>query len=265
MKWPRLLPQAVFEKLGRLPAIGRFFRDTEPAKTARPHGYDLLGELREDLDPTLLPPAREQVAHASLLESLRALDTHLETPTVVVAGIDTADAPRPVIAGLIIQAHLRGLKLSLGKLVPGKGFRLLRKRVPRTTPGDDTRAPGVDASAEDLALQIIGAPPTNVLEDWYDKAAGNADLLLIEAPPLIESVDAALLARASDGLVLVVEPTKTRQADFETAVERARAANCPPIGLVMSHHREWLPRPILKILPTYPRTVRRHSRKAKAK
>lgn len=249
--------QAAKARIGRLPFVGRFFREPEPTKTARPHGYDLLGELRQDLDPTLLPPAREQVAHASLLESLRALDSRLETPTVVIAGIDTADAPRPVIAGLIIQAHLRGLKLSLGKLVPGKGFRLLRKRVPRTTPGDDTRAPGVDASAEDLALQIVGAPPSNVLEDWYDKAAGNADLLVIEAPPLIESVDAALLGRACDGLVLVVEPTRTRQADFETAVERARAASCPPIGLVMSQHREWLPRAVLKILPTYPRTVRR--------
>ncbi|MCG8463128.1 MAG: hypothetical protein MI919_43145 [Holophagales bacterium] len=254
---PRSAWRARLAPLGRLPLVGRFFPEREPAKTARPHGYDLLGELREDLDPTKLPSPKEQVAHASLLESLRALDTRLEVPTVVIAGVDSADAPRPVIAGLIVQSHLRGLHLALGKLVPGKGFRLLRKRVPRSAPGDDTRAPGVDSSPEDLALRIVGAPPAELLGEWYERAASGSDLLLIEAPPLLDSVDAALLARAADGLVLVVEPMSTRQDAFETAVDRARAAGAPPAGLVMSRHREWLPRAILKVLPPYPRSARR--------
>lgn len=245
--------------LGRLPVLGRYFGEEDGKKSVRPYGYDLLGELHEDLDADLLPPAREQVAHANLLESLRALEPRLEVPTVVIAGVDAPAAARPVIAGLILQAHLRGLALSLGKLVPGKGFRLLRRRVPRTTPGDDTRAPGLDGPGEDMALQIVGAPPPDVVTSWYERAAEGADLLLIEAPPLLESVDAALLARDADGLVLVVEPTVTRQDDFETAVERARAAGSPPIGLAMSRHREWLPRALLKILPGYPRTVRRRA------
>ncbi|MEM8933544.1 MAG: hypothetical protein AAGE94_20305 [Acidobacteriota bacterium] len=243
----------------RIPWLGRFVPPEDEAKAARPHGYDLLGELHEDLDPTQLPPAKQQVAHAELLESLRAIDTDLEVPTVVIAGVDSADVPRPVIAGLVIQAHQRGLRLSLGKLVPGKGFRLLRKRVPRKVPGDDTRAPGIDAQADDLALQIIGAPDETILRQWYARAAETADLLMIEAPPLLSSSDAALLARACDGLVLVVETLGTNQDAFDTAVQRARAAGCPPIGVVMDRHREWLPRLFGKILPGYPRIARRRS------
>ena len=239
----------------------------------RPLGYDLLGELHQDLDPDLLPSPRQQVAHASLLESLRALDTVLDVPTVVIAGIGTAESARPAIAGLIIQAHLQGLRLSLAKLVRGQGFRVLRKRVPRTDPGEDTRAPTFaplddldDEDAEighpeDLALRIVGAPEPDELRAWYSRASEACDLLLVEAPPMLTSVDAALLARCADGLVLVVESLSTRQEDLETAVERARAAGSPPIGLVLDQRREWLPRVIRKFLPTYPRTVQRRRRK----
>ncbi|MEM1206759.1 MAG: hypothetical protein AAGN66_26225 [Acidobacteriota bacterium] len=259
-----------FNRLGRLPWFSR-----RRAATSRPLGYDLLGELQQDLDPELLPPPRQQVAHASLLESLRALDTVLDVPTVVIAGIDKAESARPAIAGLIIQAHLRGLHLALAKLVPGQGFRVLRKRVPRGDPGEDTRAPGAMAPLdpydddgadvshpEDLALHIVGAPEVEELRAWYQRAAEGSDLLLVEAPPMLLSVDAALLGRCSDGLVLVAESMTTRQEDLETAVERARAAGSPPIGLVLDQHREWLPRVIRKLLPSYPKTVQRRRRKA---
>lgn len=177
-------------------------------------------------------------------------------PTVVVAAVDKAEAARPVIAGLIIQAHLRGLRLSLGKLVPGQGYRLLRKRLPRGHGDDGTRPPRV-GDDDDLALRIVGAPDSEQLRRWYEMAAADRDLLLIEAPPLLSSVDAALLGRACDGLVLVNESMLTRQEDLETALERARAAGCPPLGLVMDRHREWLPRMVRKILPGYPRSIRR--------
>lgn len=239
--------------LSRAPLLGRRFQGHS---ATRPHGYDLLGELHEDLDPESLPSPKQQVAHAALLESLRALDTVLDVPTVVIAGVSTADSARSVIAGLIIQAHLSGLHMSLGKLVQGKGFRMLRKRVSRSEPGEDTRAPG-SGNPEDLALQIVGAPDPTTLRDWYHRAAEGSDLLLVEAPPMLKSADAALLGRACDGLVLVARTLRTRQEAFEVAVDRARAAGSPPIGLVMDHHQDWLPRVIRKILPAYPRTFKR--------
>lgn len=241
--------------LSRLLARLPFFRQ-QPKDTSRPLGYDLLGDLQHDLDPDLLPPARQQVAHASLLESLRALDSQLSVPTVVIASVNQADAARPTIAGLIIQSHLRGLRLALGKLVPGQGFRALRRRVPRTVPGEETRVAVTDSANDDMAIELVGAPAIDDLHNWYERASKGCDLLLIEAPPMLKSVDAALLARGCDGLVLVVESLQTRQEDLEVAVEKATAAGSRPIGLVIDHHREWLPRFIRKLLPAYPRSVR---------
>ncbi|MEM8995548.1 MAG: hypothetical protein AAGF23_12255 [Acidobacteriota bacterium] len=248
------------DRFQRLPLLGRFLGESEPP-VARPHGYDLIGELEHDLDPEQLPPAKQQAAHAALLESLRALRASVDVPTVVIAAVDKAESARPVIAGLIIQAHLRGLRLSLGKLVPGQGYRLLRKRLPRGHGDDGTRPPRV-GDDDDLALRIVGAPDSEQLRRWYEMAAADRDLLIIEAPPLLSSVDAALLGRACDGLVLVSESMLTRQEDLETALERARAAGCPPLGLIMDRHREWLPRMVRKILPGYPRSIRRDAQGA---
>ncbi|MEM6796159.1 MAG: hypothetical protein AAF725_19450 [Acidobacteriota bacterium] len=177
-------------------------------------------------------------------------------PTVVIAAVEKAEAARSVIAGLIIQAHLRGLRLALGKLVPGQGFRLLRKRLPRGVQDDDATRPPRLRDSDDMALHIVGAPDDDQLRTWYAEASEDRDLLLIEAPSMLSSVDAALLARACDGLVLVVHALDTRQEDLETALERARAAGSPPIGLIMDRHREWLPRMIRKVLPGYPRSIR---------
>lgn len=236
-----------------------FWKKRDPAGKYRPVGYDLIGGLERDLDEKFLPPARQQVAHASLLESLRALATDLPVPTVVIAGVEAEESARAVIAGVNIQAHLHGLRLVLAKLVPQPGHRVLRKRVPRTdsTSTSITRDETYDSHGPAaMGIELVGAPDPQVLREWYEKAAEGNDLLIVEAPPMLKSVDAALLGRACDGLVLVVEALATKQEDLEAAVEKARAAGCPPIGLVIAEHSEWLPRTLRKFLPTYPRSVK---------
>ncbi len=165
-----------------------------------------------------------------------------------------------MIAGINIQAHLHGLRLVLAKLVPQQGHRVLRKRVPRTdsTSTSITRDETYDSHGPAaMGIEIVGAPDPQVLARVVRKRPPKAnDLLIVEAPPMLKSVDAALLGRACDGLVLVVEALATKQEDLEAAVEKARAAGCPPIGLVIAEHSEWLPRTLRKFLPTYPRSVK---------
>ena len=247
MKLPALLSRLLFWKK----------RGAQGAP--RPVGYDLIGSLDRDLDEQFLPPPRQQVAHASLLESLRALATDLPVPTVVIAGVESEEAARAVIAGLNIQAHLHGLRLVLAKLVPQQGHRVLRKRVPRgeTSSTSLTRDETYDSHGPaSMGIEMVGAPDPQVLREWYERAAEANDLLIVEAPPMLRSVDAALLGRACDGLVLVVQALATKQEELEAAVEKARAAGCPPIGLVIAEHSEWLPRTLRKFLPTYPRSVK---------
>jgi hypothetical protein len=245
--------------LGRLLDRLLFWRRRAGSGQERPVGYDLIGSLEQDLDASKLPPPRQQVAHASLLESLRALATDLPVPTVAIAGIESEDSARAVIAGINIQAHLHGLRLVLAKLVPQQGHRVLRKRVPRTETSStsisrdetfDSHGPAA------MGIEMVGAPDPAVLREWYERAAEGNDLLIVEAPPMLRSVDAALLGRACDGLVLVIKALHTKQEDLEAAVEKARAAGCPPIGLVIADHSEWLPRTLRKFLPAYPRSVK---------
>lgn len=236
-----------------------FWRKKGAGGKDRPVGYDLIGGLERDLDEKFLPPPRQQVAHASLLESLRALATDLPVPTVVIAGVEGEESARSVIAGVNIQAHLHGLRLVLAKLVPQQGHRVLRKRVPRTDTSSTsiTRDETYDSHGPAaMGIEMVGAPDPQVLREWYEKAAEGNDLLIVEAPPMLKSVDAALLGRACDGLVLVVEALATKQEELEAAVEKARAAGCPPLGLVIAEHSEWLPRTLRKFLPTYPRAVK---------
>lgn len=236
-----------------------FWRRREAQGPDRPVGYDLIGGLERDLPEQLMPPPRQQVAHASLLESLRALATDLPVPTVVIAGVEAEESARAVIAGINIQAHLHGLRLVLAKLVPQPGHRVLRKRVPRgeTSSTSISRDETYDSHGPAaMGIEIVGAPDPMVLREWYERAAEGNDLLIVEAPPMLRSVDAALLGRACDGLVLVVEALATKQEELEAAVEKARAAGCPPIGLVIAEHSEWLPRTLRKFLPTYPRSVK---------
>ena len=75
-----------------------------------------------------------------------------------------------------------------------------------------------------------------------------ADIVLIEAPPLAGSADAALLARVCDGLVLVVEAAVTSRAELRRAVHLAETSGCRVIGLVMRGKYRALPSWLRRLL-----------------
>lgn len=179
---------------------------------------------------------RRRAAYAALLDNLRAIAKGSGLPSVVVAGASPVESLDPVFAGLAAEAQDRGLRLLTGELVLQRGRRVLRRRLDGTAGGD---AP--------LSIDLAGNPGPALLRRWLERAGDGYDLQLIAAPPLVSSVDAALLGRAADGLILVVEPRITRRDALQTAVERSRAAGCPVLGLVVSgvsrRRPRWLRRP----------------------
>jgi hypothetical protein len=88
---------------------------------------------------------------------------------------------------------------------------------------------------------LKGRPAEEVARRWLEDAISGHDLLIVEAPPLSASVDAALLGRACSGLVLVAEALATARQDLGQAAETARLADCPLLGLVLTGSRDWLP------------------------
>lgn len=189
--------------------------------------------------------AHTSTAYAQLLDSLRAVETSFSAPGVVLASAGSADSMSPVLQGLRDQARRKGLRLLVAELVVSKGGRVLG---------------GSDPACTAELLEFNRTVTEDTVRNWFERAVTGQDLLIVEAPPLSQSVDAGLLARACDGLALVVEPQRTSRHEFETAVERSKASGSFLLGMVMSHHTHWLPHFLRTFFNSYPRLIRQPQR-----
>jgi len=103
-------------------------------------------------------------------------------------------------------------------------------------------APSVPAAASPGAVESFRAGGSaSGLSRWFEHPGGSVDFILVEAPPLDGAADAALLARACDGLVLVVESAVTPRDSLRRAIRIAEASGCRVLGLVVSEPRHTLP------------------------
>ena len=98
-----------------------------------------------------------------------------------------------------------------------------------------------DAGEQGDEINLDRGTTTAGVESWIGRVASGVELVILEAPPLDESIDAALLSSASDGLVIVAEPEVTERATLQAAAERARAAGCHTLGVVLSGRRQHMP------------------------
>ncbi len=209
-----------------------------------PTGSDRLAQLTS---------VKRQNAHATLLDTMRTVAGESQTPSIVVAGIGTAASALAVIEGVADQAALRGVRLQIGDVIISQAQRTLRIREDHPASlGPPIAGQAGDAS---LSLELTAPAAQETLKTWVVTAGTGFDLLIVAAPPILSSVDALLVARACDGLVLVAEPLATQREEFEIAVERARASGCQVLGLVMNENREWLPRFLGRLFSSYPRSI----------
>ena len=193
--------------------------------------------------------AESLLAYGQLLDSLRATDTHYSAPGVVLASAGGHASVRQVVDGLVQQARAIGVRVALAEMMLDGEERILRSR--------DDADDGLPTATN---LELTGSGTDQILRDWFERATAGHDLLIVEGPPLTQSVDAALLARSGDGLAIILEPRHTSRAEFDTAIERTRASGCFVLGLVMSRHQHWLPRFLRGFFNTYPRSIRTRAR-----
>lgn len=64
--------------------------------------------------------------------------------------------------------------------------------------------------------------------------ADMADIVLIDAPPVLAVADAAILSSIVDGCILVVKSAKTKTEDIKHAKERLDKANARIVGTVLN-------------------------------
>jgi len=147
---------------------------------------------------------------ATLLDNIRAVAKGGSMRTLVLAGVSSGEPVRVVTAGLAAHARQRGMNVVLADLVPSAG-----------------------------PIRLVGRSGNESLQ--IDNLAPDVDLMIIQAPPLTESVEGALFASACDGLVIVAERGVTELVALKAAAERAHTAGCRTLGIVIMGDREQMP------------------------
>lgn len=197
------------------------------------------GESRESdssraKEPPLSLGEREDQTVAVLLDTLRAL-AERRSRTFVVADVGGRTAARGVVEALDESARRRALSVSIVDLSRASGVDSVRRGL----------------EIKDLATRGTDATLSDVVKAWNRRLGPDTDLALIIGPSLATGVDAALLARAAGGLVLVAESGVTRREALEAAVERAREVECHLAGIIMTGRASWLPEWLRTLVPSH--------------
>lgn len=180
---------------------------------------------------------------AALFENVRVLTSGRPLRCLVFAGVSAAEPVSAVVAGLADHLESRGVDVLRAELTEGAGRALIRRHRRELSDGGDP-----------LQINLQGRDWDSDFSDWLHGASGGPDIALIEGRPLVQSIDAALLARAGDGLVIVAEAEVTPREALQTTVERARAAGCRTLGIVMYGTVNRMPRWLQRLFAR-PRTA----------
>ncbi|MEM7351839.1 MAG: hypothetical protein AAF657_13660, partial [Acidobacteriota bacterium] len=154
------------------------------------------GDLTPGFD---LLSAKKQNSHAALLDALRAVSARGQTPSIVIAGVASSEPVGAVIEGIATQAAARGVGVQIGDVVVSSSHRILSTREGTPEPRGLDGPPAVSPGMTTLSLELSAPATQEALRKWFASAGAGYDLLIVAAPSLLSSVDAALVARACDG------------------------------------------------------------------
>ena len=75
---------------------------------------------------------------------------------------------------------------------------------------------------------------TNRFKVVLEELGKRFDRILLDSPPILAVTDAVLLARISDGVILVVQAAKTHTEDVSMAVRQLRDVDAPILGVILN-------------------------------
>ena len=219
-------------------------------------GAPVLGSVAEDPDTTERPLITHD-AFSARAEAFRQLRTNIrflsvdhrvaslvvtgsvqgegKTTTAVNAAIALAQSGEHVV---LIDADLRRPTVADVFGLPG-GIGLTSVLV-----GDAAVDDALQVWRDDLPLRVLtaGPLPPNPSEligsarmaDLIRDLTGRGATVVVASPPLLPVTDAAILARVTDGALIVTRVASTRVEQFTAAVESLRTAGAPILGLVLN-------------------------------
>jgi capsular exopolysaccharide synthesis family protein len=104
---------------------------------------------------------------------------------------------------------------------------------------DDSLQPWGDGALQVLASGPLPPNPSELLgsqgmQDLLRELEGRADIVIIDAPPLLPVTDAAVLGTLTSGVVMLIRSNETRREQLTRAVETVRAVGATMLGSVLN-------------------------------
>ncbi|HEY0118971.1 MAG TPA: CpsD/CapB family tyrosine-protein kinase [Cellulomonas sp.] len=193
----------------------------------------------------LLPVAGR--AATPYTESIRELRTALRISmsqrphaVVVVTAVDTA-APRAFIA-----ANLAASWALSGRRTVIVGGDMRRSEIAEMLPlaADSSPEPGAPRATLVPNLSVLLMPDspldpadylaTDEVRARIEELRADAEVIVIDAPPVLAAADATILSTYADGAVLVTTVDKSERTTLEAASERLRVSGVTVFGVVLS-------------------------------
>ncbi|MBC7632320.1 polysaccharide biosynthesis tyrosine autokinase [Aeromicrobium sp.] len=96
-----------------------------------------------------------------------------------------------------------------------------------------------DTTLDVLTSGAIPPNPLNLIDsqamlDLIEKANASYDFVVIDSPPLLSVVDAAVLSHQCDGPLVVAAAGRTKRRQVATALEALTVAGVSPIGMILT-------------------------------
>jgi polysaccharide biosynthesis transport protein len=108
----------------------------------------------------------------------------------------------------------------------------------------DTLKNGILQTTETVQLLVMasGGPfpypnellGSNKMRELLDKLKGDADILVLDTPPVLPVADAAVLAQTVDGVIIVLKAGQTSLSAARQAVQQLRQVDARILGIVMN-------------------------------
>ncbi len=191
--------------------------EAEPYRTLRTTlTYSRLPEGRRVV---LFTSARRGEGKSTTATNFAAVCAYSERPTLLV----NADLRSPQVDAVFGTGQEYGLAAALQAADPPALADLVH----------ETKVPALDflpaGGAVANAAELLSRPALGAL---IEAARTSYEWVVVDSPPLLPIADAAIISRVVDGVVLVVDVTKTSIDAARRARDLLRAVDAPLLGLV---------------------------------
>jgi capsular exopolysaccharide synthesis family protein len=194
-----------------------------------------LAEAFRILATNLHFASMDQSLHTVLITS----PNPLEGKSVVAANLAAALAQKDLRV-VVVDADLRQPRLN-----EVFGIDQGQRPKPNNQPGEKDNSGSITindclklVSVSEIPSNPVGGVDPSLMRQVLARFSQEADMVIIDSPPILPTADAVELAGLADGVVLVLKSGQSRRQAARRALENLCHVKANLVGVVFNHHRE---------------------------